>query len=141
MVGMGIVAGPEELVLADVRHQPGDRALVWIRRDEALPLEVVRRFLRQAHGGAQRSAGEGRIGAIEEVADPAGLRLEHDDSQAREALEDAELEERSEGLLHALASEEIEVPDRPPELVEAVVDVECEWLERRMHGQRNVEIL
>src|SRR2546430_4772094 len=40
-------------------------------------------------------------------------------SQAREALEDTELEEGGERLLHALAGEEIEVPDRPAELVEA----------------------
>src|SRR5256886_8788139 len=62
-------------------------------------------------------------------------------SQAREALEDTELEERGERLLHALAGEEIEVPDRPAELVEAMVDVERDRLERRMHGQRNVEVL
>ena len=141
MVGVGIIARPEELVLPDVGHQPGDRALVRIRRDEALPLEVVRRLLGQAHGGAQRRAGEGRIRAIEEVADPARLGLEHHDPQAREALEDAELEEGGEGLLHALSGEEIEVPDRPAELVEAVVDVERERLERRMHRQWNVEIL
>src|SRR2546430_12449663 len=62
-------------------------------------------------------------------------------SQAREALEDTELEEGGERLLHALAGEEIEVPDRPAELVEAMVDVERDRLERRMHGQWNVEVL
>src|SRR2546430_14459749 len=62
-------------------------------------------------------------------------------SQAREALEDTELEEGGERLLHALAGEEIEVPDRPAELVEAMVDVERDRLERRMHGQRIVEVL
>src|SRR5882762_4103944 len=141
MVGMRIVARPEELVLADVRHQRGDRALVRVRRDEALPLEVVRRLLPQAHGGAEHGPGEGRIRAIEEIADPARLGLEHDHAQARETLEDAELEQGGERLLHALAREEIEVPDRPAELVEAMVDVERERLERRMHGQRNVEVL
>src|SRR5205823_9447377 len=67
--------------------------------------------------------------------------LEHDHAQAREALEDAELEEGGERLLHALAGEEIEIPDRPAELVEAMVNVERDRLERRVHGQRNVEVL
>src|SRR6266850_8589670 len=52
-------AGPEELVLADVRHPRGDRALTRIRRDEDC------RLLLQAHGSAQRSADEGRVDAIE----------------------------------------------------------------------------
>src|SRR5882672_5596242 len=133
---MRIVAGPEELVLADVLHQRGDRALVRVRRDEALPLEVIRRLLLEAHGRTERRPGEGRVGAVEEVADPAGLGLEHDHAQAREALEDAELEEGGERLLHALAGEEIEIPARPAELVEAMVDVERYRLERGMHGQR-----
>src|SRR5437879_824501 len=141
MVGMRVVARPEELVLAEERHQPGDRALVRIRRDEALPPEVVRWLLLQAHGGAERGPGEGRVGAVEEVADPARLRLEHHHAQAREALEDTELKEGGERLLHALAGEEVEVPDRPAELVEAMVDVERDRLEGRMHGQRHVEVL
>src|SRR3989475_10249458 len=124
MIGMRVVARPEELVLADVRHQRGDRALVRVRRDEALPLEVVRRLLLQPHGRAERRPGEGRVGAVEEVTDPAGLGLEDDHAQAREALEDAELEEGGERLLQGLTDEGIEVPDRPAELVEAMVDVE-----------------
>src|SRR6266851_3309278 len=138
---MRVVARPEELVLADVRHQRGDSALVRVRRDEALPLEVVRRLLLQAHGGTERGPGERRVGTVEEVADPARLRLEHDDAQAREALEDTELEEGGKRLLHALAGEEIEVPDGPAELVEAMVDVERERLERGMHRERHVEVL
>src|SRR5438046_9252803 len=124
MIGMRIVARPAELVPSDVRHQPGDRALVRIRRYEALPLEVVRRLLLQAHGGTERRPGERRVGAVEEVTDPPRLGLEHDHAQAREALEDAELEEGGERLLHALPREEIEVPHRPAELVEAMMDVE-----------------
>src|SRR6202022_3841603 len=141
MIWMRIVARPEELVLADMRHQCSDRALIRIRRDEALPLEIVRRLFLQAYGRAERRPGERRVCAIEEIADPTGLGLEHDHAQAREALEDAELEERRERLLHALPREEIEVPDGPAELVEAMVDVECERLERRMHGEWSIEIL
>jgi hypothetical protein len=72
--------------------------------------------------------------AVEEVADPGCLRLEYDDTQARETLEDTELEEGGEGLLHTLASKKIEAPDGPTELVEAMVDVEGERLERGMDG-------
>src|SRR5262245_7430764 len=56
MVGVRVVARPEEAVLADQRHQSGDRALVRVGRDVALPLEVVRRLLGEAHGGAQGGA-------------------------------------------------------------------------------------
>src|SRR5215470_4011359 len=113
MIGMRIVARPEELVLADVRHQRGDRAFVRICRDEALPFEVVRRLLFQTYGRAERRPAEGRVGPVEEVADPAGLGLEHDHAQTRKALEDAKLEEGRERLLHPLPREEIEVPDGP----------------------------
>src|SRR5262249_34537495 len=51
------------------------------------------------------------------------------------------LEEGRERLLHPLPREEIEVPDGPTEFIEAVVDVERQRLERRMHGQRHIEIL
>src|SRR5437762_13774554 len=121
MVGMRVVARPEELVLAEERHKRGDRALVRIRRDEALPPEVVRWLLLQTQGGDERGPGEGRVGAVEEVADPARLRLEHHQAQAREALEDTELKEGGERMQQALAGEEVEVPERPAELVYASV--------------------
>src|SRR5216684_5394375 len=49
MVGMRVVARPEKLVLAHKRHQPRDRPLVRISRNEALTLKIVRRFLAQLH--------------------------------------------------------------------------------------------
>src|SRR5262245_20836604 len=141
MVRVRIVAGPEELVFANVGHLRRDRPLVRIRRDEALTLEVERRLLLQTHRRVEPCPGERRVSAIEEVADPARLRLQHHDAQTREALENTELKEGREGLLHALPSKEVQVPDRPAEIVEAMVHVEGDRLEGGVDRERHVEIL
>src|SRR5713226_3104395 len=41
MVGMRIVTRPEEAIIADQPRHRGDRALVRVARDVALPLEVI----------------------------------------------------------------------------------------------------
>src|SRR5262249_56889717 len=91
--------------------------------------------------GAERRRGERRAPAIEEIADPARLRLQHHDAQTREAFKNPELEERGERLLHALAGKEVQVPDRPAELVESMVHVEGDRLEGGVDRKRHVEIL
>src|SRR5262249_21234990 len=137
----GIVARPEEPVLADDRHDRGNRPLVRVRRDVALALEVVRRLFLQSDGCAQPRSREDGVGAVQEVADPPGLRFEYDDPEARETLEHAQLEERGECMLHALAGEKVEVPYRPAELVVAMMDIPLERLERGMDRERHVEVL
>src|SRR5208282_2004369 len=141
MIGMRIVTRPEELVLADNRHNRSNSTFVRIRRDITLPLEVVRRLLLEPDRRAERSAVEDGVAAIEEVADPSGLRFEHYHPQLREAVEYAQLEERAEGVLHALAREQIEIPGGPAEVVVAVMDAEAGGLEGRMNRERNAEIL
>src|ERR1700720_2841720 len=113
MVGMRVVAGPEEFVLANYLHHRGDRSLIGIGRDVTLALEIVGRTLLQSDGRAERGAVEDGVATIEEITDPSGLRFEHDGAQFRKAIEYAELKERAEGVLHSLAGEQIEIPGRP----------------------------
>src|SRR5262245_23506999 len=141
MIRMRVVAGPEEAVLADQLHHGRDRPLVRIGGDVALTLEVVRRLLAKPYGGPERGPAEDGVGSVEEVADPAGLRLQHHHVQARESIEDPELEEGGEGLHHAVPGEEVEVPHRPAELVVAVVYVPGGRLEGGMDRERHVEVL
>src|SRR5713101_3759107 len=66
MVGMRVVARPEKLVLAHERHQPHDRTLVRVSRNEALAFEIVRRFLAQLHRLTYSRSADDRVAAIEE---------------------------------------------------------------------------
>src|SRR5579862_2880710 len=141
MIGMRIVSRPEELVLADNLHHRGYRSFVGIGRDIALALEVVRRLLLEADRCAECGAVEDGVAAIEEVTDPSGLRLEHDDAQFRKAVEHAQLEERAEGMLHTLTREQIEIPRGPREVVVPVMDAEAGRLEGRMNRERYAQIL
>src|SRR5580658_5479066 len=86
MIGMRIVGRPEELVLADNLHHRRYRAFVGIGGDVTLALEVVRRLLLEPHRRAERGAVEDGVAAIEKVADPSGLRLEHYHAQIRKAV-------------------------------------------------------
>src|SRR5271165_1433546 len=44
-------------------------------------------------------------------------------------------------MLHALRREQIEVPRRPGEIVEAMMDAEWDRLEGRMNRERHIEVL
>src|SRR5262245_36224826 len=133
VVGVREVRRPEELVLADARDDAGERALVRVARDPALALEVEARLLAEARVAAERRRVH-RVHPLEPVADPPGARLEHDDLQARELLEHAELEHRREGVTDAVRRGHVdeererrvghppEAPGRRPERLEARVD-------------------
>ena len=73
MVGMRIIAGPEEFVLTDQARQGSDGPFSRVGRNITLALKLVRRFFFQANGRAERRTAENRISTIQEVADPAGL--------------------------------------------------------------------
>src|SRR5229473_2758325 len=141
MVGMRVVARPEKLALAHERHQPRDRPFVRVSRNEALTLEIVRRFLAQLHRLTDSRAADDRVAAIEEVADPSGARLEHYHLEFREALEDSGLEECRERMLYAVPRKQVEVPCRPAELIVTMVDTPRRRFERRMDRERYVVIL
>src|SRR5216684_3280331 len=128
-------------VLAHKRHQPRDRPFVRVSRNEALPLEIVRRFLAQLHRLTDSRAADDRVTAIEEVADPSGARFEHYHLEFREALEDSGLEECSERMLYAMPGKQVEVPCRPAELIVTMVDTPRRRFERRMDRERYVVIL
>src|SRR5580704_3226991 len=141
MIGMRIVGRPEELVLAYNLHHRRDRTFVGIGGDVTLALEVVRRLLLEPDRRAERGAVEDGVAAIEKVADPSGLRLEHYHAQLRKTVEHAQLEERSERMLHALAGEQIVIPRGPAEVVVTMVDAEAGRLEGRMYRERDAQIL
>src|SRR5579863_2264559 len=141
MIGMRIVSRPEKFILADNLHHRRDSTFVGIGGDETLALEVVRRLLLEPDRRAEGGAVEDGVAAIEEVTDPSGLRFEHYRAQFRKAVEDPELEERAEGVLHALSREQIVIPRGPGEIVIAMVDAEAGGLEGRMNRERDAEIL
>src|SRR5271156_2567650 len=105
MIGMRIVGRPEELGFANNLRHRRYRTFVGIGGDVTLALEVVRRLLFEPDRRAERGAVEDGIAAIEKVADPSGLRLEHYHAQLWKAVEHAQLEECAERMLHALAGE------------------------------------
>src|SRR5436190_4167214 len=107
VVGVREVGGPEELVLADVRDDARERALVRVARDPALALEVDARLLRESGVPSERRRVD-RVHPLEPVADPARARLEDDHLQARELLEHAVLEHRRERVPHAVRRRDVD---------------------------------
>src|SRR3546814_5533695 len=102
VVGVGEVGRPQEAVGPEALGQRRDRALVGIARDpDPLP-EVVARLVLQRHAGADEGVAVDRVDAVEPVADPPAARLEHEDLEAREPVEDAVVEQRRELVSHAV---------------------------------------
>src|SRR5262249_48935887 len=138
--GMRIVGGPEEAVVADQSDQPRNRRLIGVARDPTLAAEVEAWFLLQRNL-AVRYDGDG-VHAIEPVADPSGTGFQDDDLQARETVEDAELEQRRERVAHTLRRQHVEIELRAPDVLHVEPTRErMARLERRMNAERHIEVL
>src|SRR5207249_11333693 len=78
----------------------------------ALAAEVLGRRRGQADHAAEVGLLPGRVGTVEERADPARARLQNAELQVRESVERPEGEHRQERLLGALPDEHVVVPLR-----------------------------
>src|SRR5262245_25484524 len=101
------VGGPEEAVVTVQLHQGWYGVLVGIARDPALASEIEAGLLAQRDGTAE-SRGGVAVHAIEPVADPPAAGFEQHDLQAREAVKDAELKQRREGVADGVGRGDVE---------------------------------
>ena len=110
---MRVVAAPDDAVLADEGCQGGQRALVDLEADGALPGEVLRRP--QRHVGAEAAEGlRLLVQAFEPERGPTSGGLQEEEAQSRVALQRAECDELGagehglEGMGHRVQEERVE---------------------------------
>ena len=113
-----VVAAPDDAVLADERRQRGQRVLVDLEADGALPGEVLRRA--QRHVGAEAAEGLGLlVEALEPEGRPATGGLQEEQAQARVALQRPEGDQLGtgehllEGVRDGMEDERVEGAVRP----------------------------
>ena len=135
------VARPEELVRADVLDQIRHGPLVRVGRNPALAVEIVARQFFERHAASQRRL-VGTVHAVQQMPDPAGARLQHDDLDRGKAVEQPVLEEPQKRLLRPLSAEHVHPPLAPfVHLAEALIDAPVGRLGHRMDADRHAQIL
>ena len=113
-----VVAAPDDAVLADEGRQRGQRVLVDLEADGALPGEVLRRA--QRHVGAEAAEGlRLLVQALEPERGPAARGLQEEQAQSRVAFQRPEGDElragehRLERVRHGVEDERVERAVRP----------------------------